>query len=287
MERISIRLDSGLTLSALEGGSGHPLIMIPGWSQSAAEWQENAEALTEKRRVIALDMRGHGESDKPKDGYRVFRFAKDLSEVLDKLDISSADLLGHSMGCAVIWAYLDLFGNSRAERLVLVDQAPCMFPQAMWSDDEKSRYGCFYQTTDDIEEFASNVVASDNRESASELLKALFSPDFPVESLRIVAEENLKLPRVQAAKLLRDTAFGDWRDVIARIQLPTLVVGGEGSIFTSASQRWIASLIPGAEVEIFPASEGGSHFMFLENPTRFNTRVASFLESAAARSHRT
>jgi len=279
MKRIAIRLDSGLTLSALEGGSGHPLIMIPGWSQSAAEWQENAEALTNERRVIALDMRGHGESDKPKYGYRVFRLAKDLSEVLDKLDISSADLLGHSMGCAVIWAYLNLFGPSRAQRLVLVDQAPCMFPQAAWDDEERSRYGCFYQTAADVDEFASNVVASDDQESTMQLLKGLFSPDFPIQSLRPVAEENLKLPRAQAAQLLRDTAFGDWRDVIERIQLPTLVVGGEGSIFTSASQRWIAALIPGAEVEIFPTSEGGSHFMFLENPSRFNARVLSFLES--------
>ena len=46
MERISIELDSGLTLSALTGGSGQPLIMIPGWSQTAAEWQQNAETLT-------------------------------------------------------------------------------------------------------------------------------------------------------------------------------------------------------------------------------------------------
>ena len=66
MERISIELGSGLTLSALTGGSGQPLIMIPGWSQTAAEWQKNAETLTEHRRVIALDMlmdfpNGYGE----------------------------------------------------------------------------------------------------------------------------------------------------------------------------------------------------------------------------------
>ena len=59
------------------------------------EWQKNAETLTEHRRVIAVDMRGHGESDKPNHGYRVGRLAKDLSEVLDKLGLSSVDLLGH------------------------------------------------------------------------------------------------------------------------------------------------------------------------------------------------
>ncbi|MEJ1938495.1 alpha/beta hydrolase, partial [Nostoc sp. NIES-2111] len=58
---------------------------------------------------------------------------------------------------------------------------------------------------------------------------------------------------------------------------PTLVVGGETSIFSAQSQRWIASRIPGAEVDIFPASEGGGHFMFFENPRRFNALVSGFL----------
>ena len=254
--------------------------MIPGWSQTAAEWQENAETFTEHNRVIALDMRGHGESNKPKQGYRVFRLAKDLSEAMDRLGITSTDLMGHSMGCAVIWAYLDLFGSSRAKRLVLVDQAPCMFPRAEWGDKEKARFGCFYKTADDVDEFANNVLAADDEEGTAELLAGLFSPGFPIQSLRKIAEENLKLPRAQAAQLLRDTAFGDWRDVIERIQLPTLVMGGENSIFTSASQTWIASVIPRAELEVFPTSEGGSHFMFIENPSRFNARVSSFLRSS-------
>ena len=94
-----------------------------------------------------------------------------------------------------------------------------------------------------------------------------------------IARENLKFPRELAAQLLRDAAFVDWRDVIKRIQLRTLVIGGEGSIFSSDSQRWIASQIPDAQVEIFSEDEGGSHFMFLENPRRFNSTVLSFLDS--------
>ena len=60
MERISIKLDSNVTLSALKGGVGDPLIMIPGWSQSSEEWRGNAASLGAVREVIALDMRGHG-----------------------------------------------------------------------------------------------------------------------------------------------------------------------------------------------------------------------------------
>ena len=143
--------------------------------------------------------------------------------------------------------------------------------------------GCFYQTADDVDEFAKNVLAAPDRESTAELLKGLFSPGVSAATLQTVAEENLKLPRPLAAQLLRDTAYGDWRDVIERIKLPTLVIGGENSIFTSASQRWIASVIPGAEIEIFSTPEGGSHFMFIENPSRFNSSVLSFLASSNTR----
>ena len=121
-----------------------------------------------------------------------------------------------------------------------------------------------------------NVVASDRESTA--LLKGLFSPGVSAATLQTVAEENLKLPRPLAAQLLRDTAYGDWRDVIERIKLPTLVIGGENSIFTSASQRWIASVIPGAEIEIFSTPE--LNFMFIENPSRFNSSVLSFLASS-------
>ena len=277
MNRISIPLKSDISLSALEGGVGHPLIMIPGWSQTAAEWIGNAKAFTSCRRVIALDMRGHGESDKPDHGYRVFRFAQDLHEALEHLDISSVDLMGHSMGCAVIWAYLDLYGPSKIKRLVLVDQAPCMFPHEDWDAEEKSNYGCFYENSSGVDEFAAAVTSSTNLESTIELLRGLFSERYSEESLRIVAEENLKFPRDHASDLLRDTAFGDWRDVIKRIKLPTLVVGGDGSMFSSASQQWIASQIPESQLEIFSETEGGSHFMFLENPNSFNAKVLSYL----------
>ena len=277
MKRISISLESGITLSALEGGGGHPLIMIPGWSQTAAEWRLNAEAITSCRRVIALDMRGHGESDTPGHGYRVYRLAKDLHEVLEGLALSAVDLMGHSMGCAVIWAYLDLYGPSKIERLVLVDQAPCMLPHADWEAEEKSRYGCFYEDSSGVDEFAAAVNDSTDLASTVELLKGLFNPCYPEDSLRIVAEENIKFPREHASDLLRDTAFGDWRDVIERIELPTLVVGGETSMFPSASQQWISSKIPGSRLEIFTEAEGGSHFMFLENPDLFNAKVLSFL----------
>jgi pimeloyl-ACP methyl ester carboxylesterase len=69
-----------------------------------------------------------------------------------------------------------------------------------------------------------------------------------------------------------------WRDVLPRIDVPTLVIGCDGSHVAPSSQRFIADQIPGAELHVFPSDVANSHFPFLENPAAFNAVVAEFLE---------
>jgi pimeloyl-ACP methyl ester carboxylesterase len=87
------------------------------------------------------------------------------------------------------------------------------------------------------------------------------------------------MPRRHAAALMLDHATRDWRDVIARIRLPTLVVGARQSVFPAESQAWIAAQIPGARLEIFEVADGGSHFMCMENAPRFNALVRAFVRA--------
>ena len=72
-------------------------------------------------------------------------------------------------------------------------------------------------------------------------------------------------------------AFQDWRDVIPRLTLPTLVIGGRVSAVPWKSVEWIAHRIKGAQLEIFEEDEGGNHFMFIENSTKFNRIVSEFI----------
>ena len=58
----------------------------------------------------------------------------------------------------------------------------------------------------------------------------------------------------------------DRRDMLSRITVPTLIVGGKSSLVGWKSQVWISAQIPGAQVEIFEEEEGGNHLMFMENP---------------------
>ena len=78
------------------------------------------------RRTIALDLRGHGESDKPVFGHHVSRLALDLQNLIDylKLPLGKIVGVGASLGCAVLWSYLELFGASTFSDLVFIDQSP-------------------------------------------------------------------------------------------------------------------------------------------------------------------
>ena len=87
------------------------------------------------------------------------------------------------------------------------------------------------------------------------------------------------MPRAAAADLLFDHCLNDWRDVITHTRLPSLVIGGRKSIFSAESQEWIASVNPKAKASIYEEHEGGGHFMFFENPRRFNAEVSAFLSS--------
>lgn len=274
-----IQLSDGAVLNAIEAGSGQPLIMIPGWSQSAAEYNRNIDELAKTRRVIALDMRSHGESSNADKGHRIQRLAKDLREVLEALDLKNADVLGHSMGSSIIWSYLDLYGEDRLRRLVIVDQAPMVAALPGWDDDTKKKYGCLLPDVQSVAGFCDVVRATDSVDGTMGILKGMFTSAMPEADLRWIASENLKMPRAAAADLLFDHCLNDWRDVIMATRLPSLVVGGRKSIFSAESQEWIAAVNPNAKASIYEESEGGGHFMFFENPRRFNAEVSAFLSS--------
>lgn len=280
METTVITTSDGTKLTCKVTGVGNPLILIPGWSQSAAEFGRQIDDLSAVATIYQLDMRGHGESEKPDHGYRISRLACDLNDFISGLKLENVDLLGHSMGCSVIWSYLDLFGPANIRKLVLVDQAPSTTAMPGWSSEDNLKYGTLFPAYDALAEFYGAVKSTEDVAGTKELLRGMFTDSISEEDLSWIAKENLALPRVHAANLLYNHCLLDWRDVIKRITLPTFVIGAEKSIFSAESQRWIASVIPGATVSIFPESEKGSHFMFFENPKRFNAEVKAFLETS-------
>ncbi len=276
LPRRTLTMNDGAVLSVIEVGEGQPMLILPSWTNSAAQYHHQITGFAADHRVIAVDVRGGGMSAKVDYGLRISRFSADLREILDQLELDRVILMGHSMGCSIIWSYLDLFGPGAVDALVLVDQAPTQLIQPHWSKAEALAYGAT-QTADDVFAFAARFAVPNGVEWTWERYKPLFTRTFPADEFDWAVRESLKMPRKLAATLFLDHAMRDWRDVIARIRLPTLVVGAEMSVFPVVSQEWIAGQIPGARLEIFAEADGGSHFMCFENPARFNAVVRDFL----------
>jgi len=267
--------NDGTRLHYIEAGSGKPLVMIPGWSQTAAQFRAQLAGLSDRYRVIAIDMRGHGESDKPDHGYRIQRLSADVHEFLVANGLTNVTLAGHSMGCSVIWGYWELYGKDRLAKLILIDQMPMITANPIWSEQEKIDAGAILDK-DSLYSVTNSLAGPDGVKTTEGFITGMFNKDYSREELAWVIKQNLKMPREYAARLLFDHATNDWRDVIPRINVPTLVVGGKASLVGWRSQVWIGSQIPGSRTEIFEENEGGNHFMFMENPEKFNRIVKEF-----------
>ena len=268
--------NDGYRLHYIEAGSGKPLVMIPGWSQTAAQFKHQIDGLSDRYRVIALDMRGHGESDKPTHGYRIHRLSKDVHEFLAANQLTDVTLAGHSMGCSVIWGYWELFGGERLAKLILIDQMPMITGNPIWSEQEKTDAGAILDK-DSLYGVTNALAGLDGEKTTEGFISGMFTKQYPVEEVNWVIQQNLKFPRRYAARLLYDHATNDWRDMLGRITVPTLIVGGKSSLVGWKSQMWMGTQIPGAKVEIFEDAEGGNHFMFMENPDKFNRLVRQFM----------
>ena len=269
MRHGAVRVDGDVDVAYCEVGQGPPIVCLPGWSQAAEQFVPMMNKLSSSHRVIALDHRGHGDSSQPGRGYRLPRLAADLREVLEALDLGSSTLLGHSMGVAVIWAYLDVFGDTDIDQLVFADSRPTLVRDRDWSDAE-ARVAGGMQTLAQLEDLTHRLRASDGWNVLVEVLRQMVSSDLASERFESLLATNRATTNETRALLWFDECTYDWRDLIPTISRPTLVVHGLGSMIPIESQQWIADAVQRGHFATIPATEGGSHFAFWENPDRFS-----------------
>ena len=266
----------GVRLHYLEAGSGKPLVLIHGWSQCAEEFKHQIPELSNRYRVIAIDQRGHGESEKPGFGYKIYRLSKDLHELLISMDLTDVTVLGHSMGCSVIWAYWDLFGADRLARIILVDQPPHMTSNPAWTPAETECAGPLF-SPESAYDTCNALAGAEGETTTRALIGSMLTKNCPEDVKEWIMQCNFRMTRKDASTLMLNHAFQDWRDVIPSLSLPTLVIGGRVSAIPWKSVEWVARQVAGARLEIFEEEEGGNHFMFIENPSKFNRIVADFI----------
>ncbi|ASK29364.1 alpha/beta hydrolase [Chryseobacterium sp. T16E-39] len=109
-----------IQLHYVTGGQGAPLLLIPGWPQTWWSFHKIMPALAEKYRVIAVDIRGMGSSDKPDEGYSKKNMAADLLSLVKKLGYEKISIAGHDIGAAVAISFAGNFPKN-TEKLIVLD----------------------------------------------------------------------------------------------------------------------------------------------------------------------
>ncbi len=264
--------DSGPT-----DGSTVPLAMLHGWCQTQAMFRHQVTGLADRRRVVTLDQRGHGLSEKPVHGYRVARLARDAQELLDHLGIECADVLGWSMGASVWWSFMDQYGSGRIRRLVLVDEPASVAAVPGMLEQDRADSGAIFDGPA-LASLCEALLGPDGASVMGELVRGAFGGE-PDPVIRAFVEQEIKsTPLSAAVSLLWEHCAQDWRDMLPRIDVPALVIGCDGSHIDPASQRYVAERIPRGELHVFPSDVANSHYVFLEAPEAFNALVEEFLE---------
>lgn len=270
--------NDGVSLSFWKAGRGEPLICLPGWSADGAEYINLLYRLGKKFEVYVLDQRNHGLSQKVEYGNRISRFSADLRDFMKPINVEKAHFFGWSMGCAVIWSYIDLFGSTAVKKLVFLDEAPSIYCHSDWSEEERVKAGAFTTSAERMIDFYYRHAPANRLLVNTDLFDFYTTEGAPAfaDSHTFAAEFAPK--DMEALKrVLFDHILNDWRDIFThKIQAPTLVFSGEHSDWVE-SQRWIASTVPNGKAIIYGKDEHGDHFLHLKDPVRFSRELTRFL----------
>jgi pimeloyl-ACP methyl ester carboxylesterase len=267
--------NDGVRLSYSTHGAGRPVVFVHGWQCAAWHWEPVAGRLGGALRVV-YDQRGHGRSADAPAGRHLHRLAFDLHELIEHLGLDDVTLVGHSMGCAVLWAYHELFGAGRVRAMVLADLPPRMVHEPGSDAEAPAAVGSFL-SEDDVAALTRGLRDPAAREPVVRgLFGTMMSATMPEETARRLLTHALRVDGEFAAALLDDYARKDWRPQISRIDVPALVVVGRTSIVPWTGGRWIAEHLPRGRLEVI-VGVAGSHMLLIEDADGVADLIAKFL----------
>lgn len=270
MKQHSIVGAGGLKLSVLETGNseGPCVLFIHGFSQSAWCWNRQLFGdLAKTHRILAIDIRGHGESDKPLEAQHYTNgdhWADDIAAVIEHASAHKVLLVGWSYGGFIICDYLRKYGEQHVSGVVFVGAAT-----KMGSESAMAMLG--NKITQHVPAFFANDTTETIRTMAQFVRDCFVVPPSTEEFYRIFGYNMLVPPAVRLGLFSREL---DNDDVLSSITVPTAIVHGQADeIVLPNSGEHIKSLVAHAKVFML---ENVAHCPFSEAPHAFDEVIRSF-----------
>jgi 3-oxoadipate enol-lactonase len=242
------------------------ILFLHGLGSSVVDWEFQQPYFQAQYRVLLVDMRGHGRSDKPKGPYTIAQFARDVVGLLDHLAIDQVHVVGLSMGGMIAFQLAADFPQ-RVRSLTITNSGPSFVVRTL-----KERFSIWIRFF---------IVRALGMRKLGEMLAPRLFPDTDQEALRQTFAtrwaENKPRAYMDALRALVSWG-GGVEDRLSGINIPTLIVAADADYTPLATKEAYLRKMPNASLKIIPNSH---HAVPMERPQAFNEIVGAFVGAQA------
>jgi pimeloyl-ACP methyl ester carboxylesterase len=280
---------NGIRLHYVTGGSGPVLVCLPGWPQTWYSYHPIAAGLAQHYRVIIVDLRGMGSSDKPAAGYDKKTMAQDIYELLRHLGVAKASLLGHDIGGMVASSFAFNYPEA-TEKLIVADGAhpseglrymPLLPAPGAFADkmDDQQPY-VWWMAFNQVPGLPEQLLAGRFQHLLDYLFAYVMLDESKMSAFdRAVYAAAYNQPEsIRAANAWYQTLNQDIADAATygRLTMPVLGIGS----YVSYGHLQLSLPAVADQVQVVGLPDSG-HYMFEEKPAEVMALVLDFLRQPA------
>ena len=238
------------------GKGREALVLIHGWSCNMDFWRDSSADLAKRNRVIAIDLPGHGQSDKPQIAYSMDLFARAVEAVLRDAKVERAVLVGHSMGTPIARQFYRKYPQ-KTLAIVIVDGALRNF------GDKKV-----------IDGLIAGLRGPNYKEAGQGMLAFLAGPHLSAELKQRIQTSFLSTPQYVLVSGMEEMATDSiWGE--DKISVPVLAVMAKSLFYAPDLEEFYRSIAPNLDFQLW---DDAGHFLMMEKPEKFNNTVIAFLD---------